>query len=75
MAIKTLKAGLKTIKKFQQANVTANTYVANDSTQQLKDVQPIKTTDQCKLVKLTVACASDALDGLIKAHLNLIPNN
>lgn len=33
MAIKTLKAGLKTIKKFQQANVTANTYVANDSTQ------------------------------------------
>lgn len=33
MAIKTLKAGLKTTKKFQQANVTANTYVANDSTQ------------------------------------------
>ena len=28
-----LKAGLKTIKKFQQANVTANAYFANESTQ------------------------------------------
>jgi len=41
----------------------------------MKDVQPIKTTDQCKLVKLTVACASDALDGRIKAHLNLIEHS
>lgn len=35
----------------------------------------LKQQTQCKLIKLTVACASDALDGRIKAHLNLIPNN
>ena len=35
----------------------------------------LKQQTQCKLVKLTVACASDALDGRIKAHLNLIPDN
>lgn len=35
----------------------------------------LKQQTQCKLIKFTVACASDALDGRIKAHLNLISNN